>query len=121
MTAFVLTYYSTWIALAGSIGLVLPSGGSVSFLYGFIFCVLCNFALGASLGEMAAVWPTAGGQYHFVYALCTDYWKKSMVRYFLQRSLPQSPCAKFDTELLGWLGQYRGVAHARDYRGLLCV
>lgn len=70
--------HSTWIALAGSIGLVLPSGGSVSFLYGFIFCVLCNLALAASLGEMAAIWPTAGGQYHFVYALSTDSWKKSM-------------------------------------------
>lgn len=57
----------------------MPSGGSVSFLYGFIFCVLCNFALGASLGEMAAVWPTAGGQYHFVYALCSEKWKKSVV------------------------------------------
>ncbi|CAJ2502377.1 Uu.00g097710.m01.CDS01 [Anthostomella pinea] len=67
---------STWIALAGSIGLVLPSGGSVSFLYGFIFCVLCNLALAASLGELAAIWPTAGGQYHFVYALSTERWKK---------------------------------------------
>lgn len=80
ITDFVL--YSTWIALAGSIGIVLPSGGSVSFLYGFIFCVLCNFALAASLGELAAIWPTAGGQYHFVYALCTERWKKSMVREF---------------------------------------
>jgi hypothetical protein len=53
---------STWIALAGSLGLVMPSGSSVAFLYGFIFCVLCNLCLGASLGEMASIWPTAGGQ-----------------------------------------------------------
>ncbi|KAI8959859.1 amino acid transporter [Daldinia sp. FL1419] len=78
MVALTFAILNTWIALAGSIGLVLPSGGSVSFLYGFIFCVLCNLALAASLGEMAAIWPTAGGQYHFVYALCTDKWKKSM-------------------------------------------
>lgn len=71
---------STWIALAGSIGLVLPSGGAVSLVYGFIFCVLCNFALTASLGEMAAIWPTAGGQYHFVFALCTEKWRRVMVR-----------------------------------------
>jgi choline transport protein len=64
---FVLTFCSTWIALAGSLGIVLPSGGSVAFLYGFIFCVLCNLCLGASLGEMASVLPTAGGQYHFTY------------------------------------------------------
>ncbi|OTB01425.1 hypothetical protein M426DRAFT_323446 [Hypoxylon sp. CI-4A] len=78
MVALTFAILNTWIALAGSIGLVLPSGGSVSFLYGFVFCVLCNLALAASLGEMAAIWPTAGGQYHFVYALCTEYWKKSM-------------------------------------------
>ncbi|TGJ81469.1 hypothetical protein E0Z10_g7296 [Xylaria hypoxylon] len=78
MVALTFAILNTWIALAGSIGIVLPSGGSVSFLYGFIFCVLCNFALAASLGELAAIWPTAGGQYHFVYALCTDKWKKSM-------------------------------------------
>ncbi|KAI8629942.1 choline transport protein [Xylariaceae sp. FL1651] len=78
MVALTFAILNTWIALAGSIGLVLPSGGSVSFLYGFIFCVLCNLALAASLGELAAIWPTAGGQYHFVYALCTDTWKKSM-------------------------------------------
>lgn len=67
---------NTWIALAGSIGLVLPSGGPVCFLYGFLFCVACNFALGASLGELAAIWPTAGGQYHFAYTLSSERWKK---------------------------------------------
>ncbi|EXU97113.1 amino acid permease family protein [Metarhizium robertsii] len=63
---------NTWIALAGSIGLIVPSGGSVAFLYGFIFCVLCCLCVVASLGEMAAIWPTAGGQYHFVFALCPE-------------------------------------------------
>ncbi|KAM5349134.1 hypothetical protein ACJ41O_008957 [Fusarium nematophilum] len=78
MVAMAFAILNTWIALAGSIGLVLPSGGAVALLYGFIFCVLCNFALTASLGELAAIWPTAGGQYHFVYALCTEKWKRSM-------------------------------------------
>ena len=59
--------HSTWIALAGGLGLVMPSGSSVAFLYGFLFCVGCNLCLGASLGEMASIWPTAGGQYHFAY------------------------------------------------------
>ncbi|KAK4494535.1 hypothetical protein PRZ48_013891 [Zasmidium cellare] len=68
---------NTWIALAGSIGLVLPSGGPVCFLYRFLFCVGCNFALGASLGELALIWPTAGGQYHFAYMLSTERWRKA--------------------------------------------
>ncbi|RTE80646.1 hypothetical protein BHE90_004890 [Fusarium euwallaceae] len=78
MVAMAFAILNTWIALAGSIGLVLPSGGAVSLVYGFIFCVLCNFALTASLGEMAAIWPTAGGQYHFVFALCTEKWRRVM-------------------------------------------
>jgi amino acid transporter len=75
---------STWIALAGSIGLVLPSGSSVALLYGFIFCVLCCFCVAASLGELSAIWPTAGGQYHFVYALCTEKWRKPLVSLKIQ-------------------------------------
>ncbi|OAQ93942.1 choline transport protein [Purpureocillium lilacinum] len=66
---------NTWIALAGSIGLILPSGGSVAFFYGFLFCVLCCLCVAASLGELGAIWPTAGGQYHFVFALCTERWR----------------------------------------------
>ncbi|KAF4126100.1 LOW QUALITY PROTEIN: Amino acid transporter [Geosmithia morbida] len=76
MVAMTFAILNTWIGLAGSIGLVLPSGGSTCLLYGFIFCIMCNFALGASLGEMAAIWPTAGGQYHFVYALCSDRYRR---------------------------------------------
>ncbi|KAK1573526.1 amino acid permease [Colletotrichum navitas] len=69
---------NTWISLAGSIGFVMPSGGSVSFVYGFIFCVLCNVCLSASVGELASIYPTAGGQYHYAYALSTQKWKKRM-------------------------------------------
>ncbi|KAF5582721.1 choline transporter [Fusarium pseudocircinatum] len=78
MVAMAFAILNTWIALAGTMAYILPSGGSVSFIYGFIVCVLCNLALAASLGEMAALWPTAGGQYHFMYALCTPRWKKPM-------------------------------------------
>ncbi|KAM0431405.1 hypothetical protein ACHAPT_005382 [Fusarium lateritium] len=69
---------NTWISLAGSLGLVMPSGGSVSFVYGFIFCVICNVCLSASVGELASRWPTAGGQYHHAYALATEKWKNLM-------------------------------------------
>jgi choline transport protein len=74
-----LTRISTWIALAGSIGIVIPSGGPVAFLYGFIFCVLCNLCLAASLGELSSIWPTAGGQYHYAVGVSSEKWKKTMV------------------------------------------
>ncbi|KUJ22950.1 amino acid permease [Mollisia scopiformis] len=78
MVAMTFAILNTWIALAGSIGIVMPSGSSVAFLYGFIFCVLCNLCLAASLGELASAWPTAGGQYHYAHALAKENWKKSI-------------------------------------------
>jgi choline transport protein len=99
---------STWIALAGSIGIVMPSGGSVAFLYGFIFCVVCNLCLAASLGEMSSIWPTAGGQYHYAYALSSEKWKKSVVSHgedsqlsFTDKAL-QSFIVSW-TSIAGWL------------------
>ncbi|RGP75708.1 hypothetical protein FSPOR_506, partial [Fusarium sporotrichioides] len=65
MVAMAFAILNTWIALAGVMAYILPSGGAVSFIYGFLVCVFCNLALAASLGELAALWPTAGGQYHF--------------------------------------------------------
>lgn len=61
MTGMAFAILNTWIALASTLAIVLPSGGSVAFVYGFIFCVVCNFCIAASMGEMASVWPTAGG------------------------------------------------------------
>ncbi|RGP72383.1 hypothetical protein FLONG3_6779 [Fusarium longipes] len=66
MVAMAFAILNTWIALAGVMAYILPSGGAVSFIYGFLVCVFCNLALAASLGELAALWPTAGGQYHFI-------------------------------------------------------
>lgn len=106
---------STWISLAGSIGLVMPSGGSVSFVYGFIFCVLCNVCLSASVGELASLWPTAGGQYHHAYALCTQKWKKSIV----SQAMPASRMCSRRIELPRRMGQYCGLAYAEHNRGLL--
>ncbi|KAM5344480.1 hypothetical protein ACJ41O_013016 [Fusarium nematophilum] len=76
MVAMTFAILNTWIVLGGTVGLVMPSGGSVALLYGFVFCVLCNLALAASLGELAAIWPTAGGQYHFIFVLSTEKWRK---------------------------------------------
>ncbi|KAH7317000.1 amino acid permease [Stachybotrys elegans] len=78
MVGMAFAVLNTWISLAGSLGLIMPSGGSVSFVYGFIFCIICNICLAASVGELASLWPTAGGQYHYAYALASEKWRKSM-------------------------------------------
>jgi amino acid transporter len=82
--------------------IVLPSGGPVAFFYGFIFCVLCNFCIAASMGEMASVWPTAGGQYHWAYALSADSWKNSMVRFLAVSQIAENTDSK-QSFLVGWI------------------
>ncbi|RGP73097.1 hypothetical protein FLONG3_6412 [Fusarium longipes] len=62
MVAMTFAILNTWICLAGSLSIVLPSGGSVAFF----------------LGELTAIWPTAGGQYHFQWALTAEKWRKVM-------------------------------------------
>ncbi|EHA23151.1 hypothetical protein ASPNIDRAFT_124601, partial [Aspergillus niger ATCC 1015] len=70
---------STWEALSRyspttmSSGLV--SGGPVSLIYGFILAIVGSMATAASLGEMVSMYPTAGGQYHFIAKFAPDKWQ----------------------------------------------
>jgi amino acid transporter len=56
---------NSWTALSSSIGLALPSGGSVSVIWGLVTAGICNVCLAASLAEFLSAYPTAGGQYVF--------------------------------------------------------
>ena len=56
---------NTWTALAASITLALPSGGSSSVIWGLMVAGVCNLCLSASLAEFLSAYPTAGGQYHW--------------------------------------------------------
>lgn len=84
----------------------MPSGGSVSFVFGFLFCTVCSLCLAASLGELASRWPTAGGQYHYAYALASEKWRKSMVSHCtccfrLPISITETP--RVQSFLVGWI------------------
>ncbi|KAL2211538.1 amino acid transporter [Sarocladium strictum] len=57
---------NSWTALAASLSLALPSGGSVSVVWGLATAGICNLSLAASLAEFLSAYPTAGGQYHWV-------------------------------------------------------
>ena len=56
---------NTWTALAASISLALPSGGTSAVIWGLVVAGICNLALAASLAEFLSAYPTAGGQYHW--------------------------------------------------------
>ncbi|KAK5163909.1 uncharacterized protein LTR77_010304 [Saxophila tyrrhenica] len=60
---------NSWTALAASLSLALPSGGTVSVIWGLVTAGICNFSLAASLAEMLSAFPTSGGQYHWAYMI----------------------------------------------------
>ncbi|KAH7396336.1 amino acid permease [Pyrenochaeta sp. MPI-SDFR-AT-0127] len=60
---------ATWEALATVIATALISGGAPCLFYNLLMSVVCTIAIAASLGEIASIYPTAGGQYHWVAAL----------------------------------------------------
>lgn len=51
--------------MAGSIQLALLQGGPATLIYGIMVSSLAYFSIAGSLSELASVYPTAGGQYHF--------------------------------------------------------
>lgn len=57
---------ASWLGISASIAFAIAAGGTVSLLYGLLVVVFFNMCIALSLAELASVYPTAGGQYHFV-------------------------------------------------------
>jgi amino acid permease len=49
---------NSWTALSASLSLSLPSGGSVSVVWGLITAGICNLCIAASLAEFLSAYPT---------------------------------------------------------------
>jgi len=56
---------NSWVAIAVSFAVVVAAGGPVTLVYGVIVACVMYTAVAISLAELASVYPTAGGQYHF--------------------------------------------------------
>ncbi|KAF4466110.1 amino acid permease [Fusarium albosuccineum] len=67
---------ATWEASAAVLAQALLSGGAPCLFYNFVLTILCSLAIGASLAEIASIYPTAGGQYHWVTALFPSWGRK---------------------------------------------
>lgn len=74
MVGFSTTLMATWEPLAALLQGGLVNGGPVSLVYGFILCFFGTLATAASLGELASMAPTSGGQYHWVGILAPPKW-----------------------------------------------
>ncbi|CAO1622827.1 unnamed protein product [Sympodiomycopsis kandeliae] len=60
---------NSWVAMSASLSVVLPSGGPVAMLWGLIISAVGVICIAASLAEICAVLPSAGGPYHWTFAL----------------------------------------------------
>ncbi|KAH7079521.1 amino acid permease [Paraphoma chrysanthemicola] len=60
---------ATWEALSTVIATALTTGGAPCLFFNLLASVICSIAIACSLGEIASIYPTAGGQYHWVAAL----------------------------------------------------
>ncbi|PSN73212.1 amino acid transporter [Corynespora cassiicola Philippines] len=60
---------ATWEALSTVIATALMTGGAPCLFWNFLASIICTVAIACSLGEIASIYPTAGGQYHWVAAL----------------------------------------------------
>ncbi|KAJ3495394.1 hypothetical protein NLG97_g3427 [Lecanicillium saksenae] len=69
LAALCLSLMATWEALSTFIAPVLVSGGPPCLFYNYILAFIGSLCIGFSLGEIASMYPTAGGQYHWVAAL----------------------------------------------------
>ncbi|KAF7177489.1 hypothetical protein CNMCM7691_005742 [Aspergillus felis] len=65
---------NSWTALSASLSISLTSGGSTSVIWGLVTAGFCNLCIAASLAEFLSVYPTAGGQYHWVAVIAWPKW-----------------------------------------------
>lgn len=64
--------------LSTTLYITLTDGQSVSVLWGWVFVTLISIAIAASLAEICAVYPTAGGVYYWSAMLSTKEWAPMM-------------------------------------------
>ncbi|CAH0023191.1 unnamed protein product [Clonostachys rhizophaga] len=69
LTALCLCLMATWEALSTVIAAALASGGPPCLFYNYVLSFICTVCVAASLGELASIYPTSGGQYHWTAAL----------------------------------------------------
>lgn len=69
---------NSWVAIATSFSIAIQSGGAPSLLYGIIAVTVAMVGTGITLAELASVYPTAGGQYHFTSILASRRWSRGL-------------------------------------------
>lgn len=56
---------NSWAGVSVTLAVSVPSGGMVTVLYGMLLVTFAYVCCVGTLAELASVFPTAGGQYHW--------------------------------------------------------
>lgn len=70
--AFTASLMCTWEAVFFANLTAMVNGGPPTLVYGFIYAVFGALSTAASLAEMASMYPTSGGQYHWCAMLAPE-------------------------------------------------
>lgn len=70
---------NSWGAMGATMALSIASGGSVTLIYGMMIIFVLVGSSAASLAEIASVYPTAGGQYHWTSILSPKKYSRVLV------------------------------------------
>jgi choline transport protein len=76
--AFSFLICNSWSGVSASIQVALQQGGPVTLVYSIIICTVIYGSLALSMAELASVYPTAGGQYHFTSILAPESIKRQL-------------------------------------------
>ncbi|KAJ5211391.1 Amino acid/polyamine transporter I [Penicillium cf. griseofulvum] len=60
---------ATWEALSAVVATALTNGGAPCLFYNYVITLIGTMFIVLSLSEIASIYPTAGGQYHWVHCL----------------------------------------------------
>jgi hypothetical protein len=72
---------NSWAGIAATFALSIAQGGPVILIYGPIIMFVLVGSCALSLAELASVYPTAGGQYHWTSILAPKGYSRGLVRF----------------------------------------
>lgn len=70
---------NSWIAVAGTMSISMASGGPMTLIYGIMIMFVLGGSAALTMAEIASVYPTAGGQYHWTSILSPDRVSRGLV------------------------------------------
>lgn len=72
---------NSWVAVAATMSISMASGGPMTLIYGIMIMFVLGGSAALTMAEVASVYPTAGGQYHWTSILSPDRVSRELVCY----------------------------------------